>query len=183
METNDLRAKGFVFHHCRICRGATRHDLAAGVDAIREDALRSLRTEGDEEETASARVLLVEDDAEVSAVLSKALTGAGYEVSSAGNGREALALIAREDFDAILADVRLPELDGRGLFEFLAQNFPEARGRVVFLTADTGNPETMAFLKDSGRPYLTKPVELARLFAVLKELAPKEPEQEPQQEN
>jgi len=64
----------------------------------------------------------------------------------------------------------MPELDGRQLFEFLDQNIPEARARVIFITGETSNPETRDFLESTGQPYLPKPVELPLLFVLLESI-------------
>jgi CheY-like chemotaxis protein len=168
METYELKERGSMNRHCRICRGDTRHDLV-GPDAIREEVIPGFRAQ-EAEDFARGRVLIIEDDAEARTVLAKALVAAHYEVSSAQNGREAVSLLAREDFDAVLADIRMPEFDGRNLFEFLSENFPEVRSKVIFLTGDTGNEETRKFLDETGRPYLSKPVDLPRLFALMAEV-------------
>jgi CheY-like chemotaxis protein len=165
METHDLRGQKSVRRFCRICRGATVHEV------IQTESFTVQSSEGflgaDLEETAAPRALVIEDDPEARAVLSKALAAARFDVVSAGDGQEALRILAREDFAVILSDIRMPELDGRKLFEFLDQNLPEARGRVIFITGDASNPETRDFLEATGQPYLPKPVELPLLHVLL----------------
>jgi CheY-like chemotaxis protein len=168
METHDLRGQKSVRRFCRICRGATEHEVLPGETAHVEAA------EGFQsaflDEATGPRALVIEDDPEARAVLSKALAAAQFEVVSAADGQEALRILAREEFSVILCDIRMPELDGRRLFEFLDQNLPEARSRVIFITGDTSNPETRDFLEATGQPYLPKPVELPLLFVLLQSI-------------
>jgi CheY-like chemotaxis protein len=174
METQDLRAQKTVRRYCRICRGPTLHEVshsdAPHIEAVEApESFRSALLE-EPEGAAALRALVIEDDPEARAVLAKALEAAHFEVVSAGDGQEALRILAREDFAVILSDIRMPELDGRKLFEFLDQNLPEARARVIFITGDTGNPETRDFLEATGQPYLPKPVELPLLFVLLESI-------------
>ena len=58
------------------------------------------------------KILLVDDDHLVTLTLSRLLTGAGYEVTAAENGQEAIAKVEQEDFGLIISDVRMPGVDG-----------------------------------------------------------------------
>ncbi len=169
LETHDLRAQKSVRRFCRICRGPTQHDVLdadLGGHVESAEAFQSAF----EDEAAVPRALVIEDDPEARAVLSKALAAAQFEVVAAGDGQEALRILAREEFAVILCDVRMPELDGRKLFEFLDQNMPEARSRIIFITGEASNPETRDFLESTGQPYLPKPVELPLLFVLLQSI-------------
>jgi CheY-like chemotaxis protein len=73
------------------------------------------------------RLLLVEDDADVRALLGHALTGDGWTVGEAENGRVALARIAERAPDAIVLDLMMPEMDGFAFLEEFRKN-PEWRG-------------------------------------------------------
>ncbi|HVN08766.1 MAG TPA: response regulator [Patescibacteria group bacterium] len=169
LETRDLREQKFVQRNCRICHGVTRHEVLRGGGP-------SLETFGGFQEdivaeAAKPRALIVEDDPEARAVLAKALAAANFDAVAVGDGREALQILVREDFTVILSDINMPELDGKQLFDFLEKNLPEVRSRVIFITGETGNPETREFLEASGQPYLPKPVELPLLFVLLEAIA------------
>ena len=118
-------------------------------------------------------VLVVDDEPDVAQVLADALTRAGYTVETAANGRDALTAIAeRDDVRAVLTDMKMPELDGPGLYWAVAAQRPHLLGRFAFMTGDTLSPITSAFLKDVGAPSLMKPLDLddvARLVARLVE--------------
>jgi CheY-like chemotaxis protein len=164
-EARDLHQTGYAFHPCRVCRGPTRHDFVG--DSPNQSQLGFSVRELVEEKPPAGRVFVIDDDSDIRIVLGKTLAGAGYEVVTAESGRDAMSVLAREDFEVILSDVRMPELDGPSLFGFLEKHLPAAKARVIFVTGDLSNPETMRFLNESGRPYLPKPVNLAQLLALV----------------
>ncbi len=164
-EARELHQTGYAFRPCRTCRGSTRHDFLA--DSPDQSQLgRSVR-DLEADKPRAGRVLVIDDDPDIRTVLAKSLTAAGYEVVTAESGRDAVGLLAREDFEIVLSDVRMPELDGPSLFHFLEKHLPATKNRVIFVTGDTSNQETLRFLGESGRPHLTKPVNLAKLLAVV----------------
>ncbi len=65
------------------------------------------------------RILLVDDDPAVRSVVKQALERAGYEVTTARDGREAITRIAASDYDLVLLDIRLPKLNGVDVVERL----------------------------------------------------------------
>jgi CheY-like chemotaxis protein len=81
----------------------------------------------------------------------------GYQVETAANGRMALEKLRERPYDLLLSDLRMPELDGMGLYEELAQHYPHLLSRLIFLTGDTLNAETMRLLEQVGAPRLSKP--------------------------
>jgi CheY-like chemotaxis protein len=84
---------------------------------------------------AARRVLLVEDDADSRELSAMMLEWEGWNVTTAGDGGPALALLERERFDLILMDCRLPELDGWTATERLRSGGPNQRTPVIGLTA------------------------------------------------
>jgi CheY-like chemotaxis protein len=168
LENRELRTQRFINRSCRTCRGVTRHDVLSAEGAQVQTSTGFRDEPG--EDAAKPRALIIEDDPDARAILGKALAAAHFEVVSAGDGREALRILTREDFTVILSDICMPELDGKQLFDFLEKNLPDARGRVIFITGDTANPATMEFLEATGQPYLPKPVELPLLFVLLEGL-------------
>jgi two-component system NtrC family sensor kinase len=69
----------------------------------------------------------------------------------------ALRKIAGQDFDLILSDLRMPGLDGPGLYRFLQQHRPELLPRIAFITGDTLGRKVRYFLDTVDRPYIEKP--------------------------
>ena len=117
-----------------------------------------------------ARVLVVDDDVKLRATLAEVFASLGHDVDAVGSGAEALARLERETFDVIALDMRLPNIDGKGIWqEILALDATLGR-RVVFMTGDTMRPDTRRFLDETGRPVLTKPFTIDRVSQIVAEM-------------
>ncbi|HEY7761740.1 MAG TPA: response regulator transcription factor [Actinomycetota bacterium] len=111
----------------------------------------------------SARVLVVDDESNITDLVTTALRYEGFEVASAHDGREALAAVDSFRPDLIVLDVMLPDLDG-----FEVQRRLLDRGRptpVVFLTARDATEDKVRGLTIGGDDYVTKPFSLEELVA------------------
>ena len=115
-------------------------------------------------------VLVIDDDRANREAFGKILTRAAFDVQYAENGLDALDRIAAESYDAIVCDISMPMLSGIGFFEQLEEISPEMAGRVVFVTAYADDPRVMTFLKQTGRPVMEKPIELASLVEAVRQI-------------
>jgi PAS domain S-box-containing protein len=121
-----------------------------------------LRTDGLLAERAHpVRVLVIDDEPGITSALAYLLRRSGYAVEMAANGRIALAKLQEQQFEVILCDLRMPELDGPGFYEALQQHYPNLVQRIIFLTGDTLSPEARAFLEKADVPRLAKPFRAA----------------------
>jgi nitrogen-specific signal transduction histidine kinase/CheY-like chemotaxis protein len=118
-------------------------------------------------EAQGASVLVVDDEIEVAGVLAETLARAGYRVHTATNGLDALSKLAEAAPDVILSDIKMPRLDGRGLYRALEEKAPHLLSRFVFITGDILSPSTAKFLEEAARPCLNKPFTLQEVEAVL----------------
>jgi two-component system NtrC family sensor kinase len=109
------------------------------------------------------RILVVDDEPHILHYMRATLEAWGHQVDVSSDGRDALARALDGCYDLIVTDVRMPKLGGRELYEQLHRDAPEVAKRVVFFTGDTVRDDTMAFLEQSGRPFLRKPFKLAEL--------------------
>jgi CheY-like chemotaxis protein len=107
------------------------------------------------------RVLVVEDQPVVAQVIAEVLEADGYVVDTAANGRLALDQIEARPYDLIISDVRMPELDGVGLYREIQRRQPELLSRFVFASGATDLPEYYRFLAESAVQILDKPFTLA----------------------
>jgi CheY-like chemotaxis protein len=119
------------------------------------------------------RLLLVEDNPVNQRLARRLLEKRGHSVRLAGNGREALAALASDRFDAILMDVQMPEMDG---FEATAAIRAAERAHgghipIVAMTAHAMSGDEERCLAAGMDAYLSKPIEPRHLFALLDELA------------
>ena len=109
----------------------------------------------------------MDDEPGITKALTHLLRRDGHTVDTAANGRLALARLQERPYDLILSDLRMPELDGPGLYRALAQQASPLCQRFIFLTGDTLSPETLAFFNESGVPRLTKPFSVAEVRRII----------------
>ena len=115
---------------------------------------------------AAARVLVVEDDALNQTIVCRLLQHAGYQAAAAGNGASALAALRDQDFDLVLMDWQMPDMDGLEVTRRVrageagshAQRLP-----IVALTANAFAEDREACLAAGMNDFLTKPVDAASL--------------------
>ena len=93
----------------------------------------------------------------------------GYEVETAKNGREALEKIAACSYDLILSDLRMPELDGVGLYRELERQAPRLLQRLIFLSGTADSAEYMRFLEGTGALVLCKPFDIDTLQRLVRQ--------------
>jgi signal transduction histidine kinase/ActR/RegA family two-component response regulator len=117
-----------------------------------------------------ARVLVVDDEVQLRATLTDVFEALGHDVESVGSGAEALTRLAGGGFDFVSLDMRLPDIDGKGIWRELQRLSPTLAQRVVFMTGDTMSPEALQFLQETGRPVLTKPLSIDRVGRIVEEV-------------
>jgi signal transduction histidine kinase/ActR/RegA family two-component response regulator len=116
-------------------------------------------------------VLVVDDEPVLTELLSDLLKGVGHTVEQARDGRTALTMALARPWDVILTDVKMPALDGQGLYEQVCRAHPEMSHRFIFSTGDLVNPETVAFLRTTGCAYLSKPFKLESVLEAVNRAA------------
>ena len=114
------------------------------------------------------RVLVVDDEATLSDLLSMALRYEGWEVRSAGDGLSAVRAAREFKPDAVVLDIMLPDLDGLEVLRRMRADTPEVP--VLFLTAKDAVEDRVAGLTAGGDDYVTKPFSLEELVARLRGL-------------
>jgi two-component system, OmpR family, response regulator len=122
------------------------------------------------------RVLVVDDEENVTHLVSSALRFDGFDTVTADNGPSALAKVAESDPDLVVLDVMMPGMDGLGVL----QNLRAAGSQipVIFLTARDAATDRIGGLRAGADDYVVKPFSveelLARVHAVLRRSAPEE---------
>jgi two-component system, OmpR family, response regulator len=123
------------------------------------------------------RVLVVEDDVKMAAAIRRGLRFEGIVVDVAGAGEEAIRLVGATDYDAVLLDVMLPDVDG---FETCRRLRSQgAWVPILMLTARDAVEDRVRGLDTGADDYLTKPFSLAELLARLRALARRGPVERP----
>lgn len=109
------------------------------------------------------RILIVEDEERISSFLQKGLNSNGYATSAVGTGEDALSFLQSGEFDLMILDIGLPDIDG---FEVLNRFRKKDRDTpVVILTARDGVRETVSGLEGGADDYVTKPFSFEELLA------------------
>jgi len=113
-------------------------------------------------------VLLIEDEPAVMSYVQAALERSGYPVVCCDSGLQALRLLENGSFLGIVSDMRTPGgVDGGQVHAWLADHRPDLARRVVFITGDIANEETVATLRQTGAPCVEKPFRVQQLIEVV----------------
>jgi signal transduction histidine kinase/ActR/RegA family two-component response regulator len=113
------------------------------------------------------KALVVDDEESNAALVRRVLASAGYDVESTTLSRRALVMIERTAYDAVIADVKMPELSGQELYGRACQIRPEMARRFIFITGDIDGEDTREFLEHTRCSYFMKPFNLERLTAAV----------------
>lgn len=119
-----------------------------------------------------ARVLVVEDEVLLARALANELSRA-HDVTVAANATEALEALAKNPFDVILCDVRMPGMSGEALYEMVRSDRPKLALRFVFMTGVGFGADFERFLSESGRPILEKPFSVEDALAIIPKVVSK----------
>jgi len=123
------------------------------------------------------RILIVEDQPKMAAVIGRGLRGDGIAADVASNGEDALWMSGSMEYDAIVLDVMLPGIDGFETCRRLREDGVWAP--VLFLTARASVEDRIAGLDGGGDDYLVKPFSLGELLARLRALVRRGPMERP----
>jgi len=152
---------GVIRHWDRVPRGTVmevRLPRATGLVSD-HDGLRSSRPAADEQR---AKVLLIDDEVHLLRALRRALQP--HDVTTVPGGAEAIELLRGErDFDLVLCDLMMPQVDGAAVHRFLETDAPELLDRLVFVSGGAFTAKVQRFLAEVGRPVVDKPVDVPTL--------------------
>ena len=117
---------------------------------------------------AGGRILVVDDEPEIAALLKERLATDGLVVATASSGRRALQAIEAGGVDAVVSDLRMPDMDGAALAEEIRRRFPGLADRIVLITGDALGADPGGRLGAGGVPIFEKPLDLGALAAELR---------------
>src|SRR4030088_3568911 len=113
------------------------------------------------------RILVVDDEEAIREIVASMLSSAGYACKQAGSGMEALAVLnSGEEFELMLSDLMMADLDGIGLLERTKEKFPDIP--VVMVTAVHDISVALAAIRNGAYDYLLKPFEREQLLAMVR---------------
>jgi CheY-like chemotaxis protein len=115
-------------------------------------------------------VLLIEDEPAVMSYVRAALERSGYTVVCSESGVDGLRQLESGDFQGVVSDMRTPGgVDGTDVHAWVAKNRPELASRIVFITGDIANEDTVATLRRTGAPCVEKPFRVAQFISVVEQ--------------
>jgi two-component system NtrC family sensor kinase len=116
---------------------------------------------------AQRRVLVVDDDADVAETIVELLDMHGMQADVAAGGDAALDMMEKVQYDFVLSDLRMPEVDGPTFFMRAQVQWPGIEARFGFVTGDTLNSGAAKFLAEAGVPVIEKPVTRENLLSIV----------------
>ncbi|HMC83185.1 MAG TPA: ATP-binding protein [Candidatus Polarisedimenticolia bacterium] len=167
--------KGRIWAESRLGEGTSFH-LEIPVQADEEGVWTGLpqdhrqQVQVSEGDRASARILVVDDEASIVDILYDVLRLDGHRIETALNGRLALKKLQQEHFDVVISDLKMPGMSGQELYESMKRMKSDLLGRIIFTTGDVASQETEGFLRRSGNPYLQKPFDLNEVRRLVHEI-------------
>jgi len=113
-------------------------------------------------------VLLIEDEPSIMALVSATLERNGYEVVCIESGAEALRLLENGQFLGVVSDMRTPGgVDGAQVHAWISAHRPDLADKIVIITGDYANEETVTTLRKIGALYLEKPFRVQDLISAV----------------
>jgi CheY-like chemotaxis protein len=109
------------------------------------------------------RGLVVDDEEIILSFLKRLLSGWGYDAETINNPKEAITKIQKNDYDFIILDVKMPDMNGEQLYNLVLELKPELTNKIIFATGDVMNKATATFLNETRAPVLTKPLDTNEL--------------------
>ena len=118
----------------------------------------------------SLPVLLIEDEPAVMELLRTTLERSGYRVMCSGSGLEGLRLLQSEEFLGVVSDMRTPGgIDGADVHAWIAQYRPDLASKIVLITGDIADEQTVTKLRKTGAPWVEKPFGVQQLISVVQQ--------------
>ncbi len=116
------------------------------------------------------RILSVDDSPSVRKLVEFTLKSKGFQVASAGDGQEALAIMAREHFDAIVLDINMPIMDGLEFLQHRKRDDAHAAIPVIVLTTEGLEGDRDKAMELGATAYIVKPFKPTQLLSLVDEV-------------
>jgi DNA-binding NtrC family response regulator len=116
--------------------------------------------------TSTHPLLVIEDERSVMDFIRLALERHGYSCRTANSAAQGIVMLESGSYDGVISDMRTPGgASGADVHAWISRNRPELKERMLFITGDTVNEETLETLNHSGVPYIEKPFRVKDLIA------------------
>lgn len=116
-------------------------------------------------------LLVIEDERSVMDFIRLALERSGYACRTANSAAEGIRTLEAGRFSGVISDMRTPGgASGADVHSWIVANRPELKDRMLFITGDTVNEETMKALQNTGVPYIEKPFRVQELINIVERI-------------
>ncbi|MDI6802369.1 MAG: response regulator [Bacteroidota bacterium] len=112
-----------------------------------------------------SKILVVDDEDTLRTVLSQELKGEGYEVETAADGLLALDAIKQNNFDLVLLDIKMPNMDGFEVLKYIKQNHKDLK--IIMLTGFADLKNAIESKKLGAEDFVSKPYDLVDLLTTI----------------
>jgi PAS domain S-box-containing protein len=130
-------------------------DLPIVTETVERKTDRPVNSE--QESPAGARILVVDDEPHICRAIDRILTEKGHQVDTTSSPLKALEMLSKIDYDLILLDLRMPDMNGIEFYDRIKSISPELQQRVVCVTGDVVSTRNKTFLHETGIPCVAKP--------------------------
>jgi CheY-like chemotaxis protein len=115
-------------------------------------------------------ILAIDDESLITNFVSRVLQREGYKVDTADEASKAMDLLDTGDYDVILLDIKMPDMDGIELYHYIKNISEEMVKKVIFITGDVMSLDTQRFLEKTRSVYIPKPFDADALRDVVKRM-------------
>ncbi|MFB0556949.1 MAG: response regulator [Dehalococcoidia bacterium] len=116
---------------------------------------------------AVTRIMVVDDEPSIHDFCARVLNKEGFSVSCAFSGRVAQDMIEEKKWALYLVDIRMPDMSGMELYQWLEKKHPKLASQVIFTTGDVIGGDVSDFLEHVNRPFLLKPFTARELITTV----------------
>ncbi len=128
------------------------------VHALSEtNSKNSEETRQDFPQVENRRALVVDDEANIASLLQEILGYVGFETDIANSGKEALHKLLDNDYEVVICDLRMPEMDGQNIYREICHSHPSLKDRFILTTGDVADPNAKQFAERNDIQLVPKP--------------------------
>jgi CheY-like chemotaxis protein len=147
--------------------------FAGEIVSLKKSDRTDIETDSDLAKRLPLRILLTEDNVINQKLALRLLLNMGYRADVAANGLEAIQSLERQDYDVILMDVQMPEMDGLEATRQIVKRWNgEERPRIIAMTANAMAGDREKCIEAGMDDYITKPIRVAELVGALSKTVP-----------
>ncbi|HAJ34747.1 MAG TPA: hypothetical protein DCL15_03490 [Chloroflexi bacterium] len=170
-----IRAAGIVAHLRKPVKPALLHDallsLWGQTQAAPKTTTNSPQWDRQMAERLPLRILVAEDNLVNQKVIQTMLGRLGYRADMVSDGRQAVEALRRQEYDVIMMDVQMPEMDGVEATLTIRREMPsERQPYIIAMTANAFEDQRRTYLESGMNDYVSKPVQPDRLLAALQRI-------------